>query len=144
MGSDSGCCYSCFDLDKGELCGSNHKTTKKGSDGLLIWELDVGLLFNLGMLHQSNPRGPNGFTQVYERKEVEVVVHQSKLNDDSKLKLMGNVIQWDWERGFYWSVTFSSPLGELLIVSVLIFINNTLNFSCMTASSVTYIIHFSL
>ena len=54
------------------------------------------------------------------------------------------MVQWDLERGFYWSVTFSSPRAELLPVVVLILIRTTLYFGCTTVSAVTYVTDFSL
>ena len=97
----------------------------------------IGWLYELGMLHRSKPRGLNEFSHSYEIQDVKVVIHQSNQNDASRLKLTGNVIQWASERLFYWSMILYSPQEELLLVTVLLLIRTTLDFSFMTASSVT-------
>ena len=73
-----------------------------------------------------------------------MVVHHLYWNDDSRLKLTGNLIQWDSEIGFYWYVNFSSPQAELLLVSVLISTRIKLYFGFNAASSKTSVIDFSI
>ena len=87
MGIGVGCCYCCLNLYKVELCGCNHKITEQVIEGLFIWKLDIGLLYDLGMLQIFKPRLTNGFYHGHEGQEVIVVVHQYNRNDAPRLKL---------------------------------------------------------